>query len=129
MLTDADLASLRAIIAEEIAKALSSVPIVEPRAYASPAKASKRRERFILPEWLHPCRDVWDAWVEARTRAKHPPTDWAKWLAVARLEQHEQAGYSVRLLLSDAAYHNWQDFYPSDKHRKPNGGGGVHVAV
>ena len=81
--------------------------VIRPR--AAPKKINERK--FVFPEWLEPNRDVWDAWVEARTRAKHPPTDWAKFLAVSKLEQMKLDGHNVRRLLADAAFHNWQSFY------------------
>lgn len=70
---------------------------------------------FVLPEWLKPHEDVWNAWVEARTKAKHPPTDWAKQLAVRKLEVMKEDGHNPRGLLAEAAFHNWQTFYPKDR--------------
>jgi asparagine synthetase B (glutamine-hydrolysing) len=77
----------------------------------APERVSKRKQSFVLPEWLEANRDVWDAWVEARTRSKHPPTSWAKNLAVAKLERMRDDGHNVRRLLADAAFNNWQSFY------------------
>jgi hypothetical protein len=75
-------------------------------------RSKEKREKFSLPEWLDPHRDVWDAWVEARTKAKHPPTNWAKELAVTKLERMRDEGHNPRRLLADAAFNNWQSFYP-----------------
>lgn len=93
------------------------VDVGEEEIHTPKAQKSKRHEPFRLPDWLAPHKDVWDAWVEARTRAKHPPTDWAKWLAVSKLEQMQAEGHNVRRLMADAAFHNWQDFYPPKERR------------
>ena len=77
------------------------------------APRKKPRVTFSLPDWLEKDRDVWDAWVEARTKSKHPPTDWAKSLAVAKLEHLREQGHNPRRLLADAAFHNWRTFYPA----------------
>jgi hypothetical protein len=77
-------------------------------------KPSKRKQEFVFPEWLEPDRDVWDAWIDARKKIKKPATDWAMTLAVARLEEMRKDGHNVRRLLADAAFNNWQDFYPKD---------------
>ena len=68
-------------------------------------------QKFTFPVWLEPHRDVWDAWIAARTKAKHPPTEWALSLAVTKLERMQADGHNVRRLLADAAFHNWQSFY------------------
>ena len=66
---------------------------------------------FHLPEWLKANEDVWDAWIEARIRSKHPPTSWAKSLACTKLEKMQAEGCNVRALLADAAFHNWSSFW------------------
>jgi len=77
-----------------------------------PIGSRKRSPVFVLPEWLLKDKDVWDAWVEARTKSKKPPTNWAKSLAVTKLERMKEEGHNTRRLLADAAYNNWQSFYP-----------------
>jgi len=72
---------------------------------------TRKRVSFVLPEWLVKDKDVWDAWVDARTKSKKPPTDWAKSLAVTKLETMQADGHNVRRLLADAAFHNWQSFW------------------
>ena len=103
-------AAAQAMLAKRRALAEQNAHSKKPRNGAG-SRANAEQKRFVFPEWLEPDRDVWDAWVEARTKIKKPPTDWAKHLAVIKLAHARDAGKSVRRLLADAAFHNWQDFY------------------
>lgn len=117
-ITEKRRAAARAMLAKRAERAIAEQMLphkklnghAHPRANAE-QKVSKRKQPFDLPEWLEPNRDVWDAWVEARTSSKHPPTSWAKNLAVAKLERMRDDGHNVRRLLADAAFNNWQSFY------------------
>jgi len=70
-------------------------------------KATPRAARaaFELPEWVP--QNQWDAWVEARTKRRNPPTDWAKRLAVNRLADLRDRGHSPALVLAESALNGW----------------------
>ncbi len=102
-----------------LSKSLASASTLTPTPTTTPTPTkvknktdtTRKRVSFVLPEWLVKDKDVWDAWVEARTKSKKPPTDWAKHLAVTKLESMQAEGHNVRRLLADAAFHNWQSFW------------------
>lgn len=64
---------------------------------------------FILPDWIP--QDLWNAWVEARTKAKHPPTDYAKRLAVMKLDNLREQGHPPAQVLMHSAFNGWSDLY------------------
>ena len=79
----------------------------------SKAKASAQAP-FVLPDWIP--QEHWDAWVEARTKARKPPTDYAKRLAVMRLNNFREQGYSVGEILRESAMNNWANlFLPKER--------------
>jgi len=75
-------------------------------------KATPRATRaaFELPEWVP--QNQWDAWLEARTKRRNPPTEWAKQLVVRRLEDLRDRGYSPALVLAESALNGWAGVFP-----------------
>lgn len=66
-----------------------------------------------LPDWLPLTQ--WQAWIEARTKARHPPTNFAKRLAIIKLDGYREQGHSVAAILAKSAMNNWSDlFEPKD---------------
>ena len=65
---------------------------------------------FVLPEWIP--AEPWNAWIEARTKARHPPTVYAKRLAVLKLENLRDQGHEPAQVLMNAAFNNWTGLWP-----------------
>ena len=65
---------------------------------------------FILPDWIP--QEHWDAWVEARTKCRKPPTDYAKRLAVKRLDNFRQQGSPPAQVLMQSAMSGWANVFP-----------------
>lgn len=80
-----------------------------PAALVSPKK-KKSEEPFVLPDWIP--EDHWNAWIEARTKSKHPPTDYAKRLAVLKLDNLREQGYPPGQVLMHAAFNNYSGLFP-----------------
>lgn len=78
--------------------------------------ASRKRAAFVfheetdLPDWIP--REQWHAWIEARTKRKHPPTDWALRMAIAKLADLREQGHQPAALLARSAFNGWSDFFP-----------------
>jgi hypothetical protein len=68
------------------------------------------RSPFVLPDWIP--EEHWLAWIEARTKAKHPPTDYTLGLAGRKLQNLREQGESPAQLLMRSAFNSWSDFYP-----------------
>ena len=66
-------------------------------------------EKPELPEWLPLLQ--WHGWIEARTKSRHPPTNLALRMAVAKLERYREAGHNVAQILAQSAMNNWSDLY------------------
>lgn len=65
---------------------------------------------FVLPDWVP--QDHWRAWVEARTKARKAPTDYAKRLAVLKLENLKEQGYAPAQVLMASAFNGWSGLFP-----------------
>ena len=66
-----------------------------------------------LPDWLP--IPQWEAWIHARIKARHPPTNFALRLALIKLDGFRDAGHSVAAILAKSAMNNWSDvFEPKD---------------
>ena len=72
-------------------------------------KTTARAAPFVLPEWIP--ENQWNAWVEARTKRKNPPTNWAKKLAVNRLADLRDQGHSPALVLAESAFNGWAGLF------------------
>ena len=64
---------------------------------------------FVLPNWIP--EPQWNAWLEARTKSKKPATEWAKKLAVRRLEELRDQGHAPALILAESAFNNWAGLF------------------
>lgn len=70
----------------------------------------KKKNGFELPVWVPEVQ--WHAWLEARAKVKKPATDWAKKLAIAKLEGLREEGHHPAAVLAQSAFHNWPGLYP-----------------
>lgn len=84
--------------------------ILQPPSLTSKTKTTPKKHSFVLPDWIP--AEQWDAWVEARTRAKKPPTDWAKNLAVSKLKHLNDEGHPPAQVLMQSAFNNYPGLYP-----------------
>ena len=65
---------------------------------------------FVLPEWIP--KEHWDAWIEGRAKARHPPTDYAKNLAIRKLDNFREQGYPPAQVLMQSAFNGWSGLFP-----------------
>lgn len=65
---------------------------------------------FVLPEWVPKMQ--WDAWIEARTKRRNTPTEWAKQLAIIKLEHLKEDGHSPARVLANSAFNGWAGLFP-----------------
>lgn len=66
-----------------------------------------------IPEWMPLLQ--WNGWIEARRKARHPPTNLALRLAIAKLERFREQGHNVAQILANSMMSNWSDLYePKD---------------
>jgi hypothetical protein len=70
---------------------------------------NKAQAPFVLPEWVP--QNQWNAWIEARTKRRNAPTEWAKKLAVRRLEDLKERGHSPALVLAESAFNGWAGLF------------------
>jgi hypothetical protein len=63
-----------------------------------------------LPDWIP--HEHWDAWIEARTKARKPPTRYALQPAVRRLENFREQGHHPAQVLMQSAMNNWVNLFP-----------------
>ena len=71
------------------------------------------RSPFVCPEWIP--QEHWQAWLDMRQKMRKPATDWAKELAVLRLQDLRDQGFPVTLIIAEATLRNWLTFYPPQK--------------
>lgn len=64
---------------------------------------------FDLPDWIPP--DQWQAWIEARTKRRNPPTDWAKRMACSKLAELQRQGHHPAAVLAQSAFHGWAGLF------------------
>jgi hypothetical protein len=81
----------------------------------SNGKTNGKKPHFVLPDWVP--KEHWDAWVEARTKVKKPPTEYAKKLAVLKLDNLREQGYAPAQILMEAAFNNWAGLFPPKEAR------------
>lgn len=70
---------------------------------------------FVLPEWIP--QEHWDAWVEARTKKRNAPTDYAKRLAVSKLKNFKERGHSPAQILMTAAFSGWTGLFEPEERK------------
>ena len=72
-----------------------------------------QKNGFVLPDWIP--AEHWNAWIEARTKARKPITDYAKRLAVRKLANFNERGHPPGQVLMRSAMNSWADlFEPKD---------------
>ena len=76
----------------------------------------KKREPFVLPDWVP--ADQWNAWIEARTKVRKPPTDWAKQLAVLKLDEFRKHGHHPARVLAESAFNGWAGLFEIKENAK-----------
>ena len=74
------------------------------------ASQANAEQMLVLPEWLP--LDQWRAYCEMRLRMKKPLTNWAKGLAIAKLERLKEEGHHPAAVLAQSAFHGWQGLFP-----------------
>lgn len=85
-------------------------------AVASASSGSKTKSKttpkngFELPDWIP--ADHWNAWVEARTKKRNAPTDYAKHLAVRKLDNLREQGHPPAQVLMASAFNGWSGLFP-----------------
>jgi len=65
---------------------------------------------FELPEWIP--AEHWNAWIEARTKKRNAPTDYAKRLAVSKLTHLRDQGHPPGQVLMQSAFNGWAGLFP-----------------
>lgn len=63
-----------------------------------------------LPDWLP--QEAWSAFVEMRKSIRKPLTDYAKKLALNRLEQLRNSGSNPEEVLNQSILNDWQGLFP-----------------
>lgn len=115
-----------------VAPNTSGTTIVE-EAKASPtARAKKKSEPFVLPEWVP--ADAWDGFEAMRRDMKKPMSDRAKGLVVCELRRLADAGYPPGPVLDQSTRQNWLDVYKikdksNDRKQQSNRGGSTRDAA
>lgn len=71
---------------------------------------NKAQAPFVLPEEIPKMQ--WDAWIEARTKARKSPTDFAKRLAVSKLLELAERGHHPAAVLAQSAFNGWAGLFP-----------------
>lgn len=94
--------------------AIASYTHTQPQPYTQPEPEPKKKKQrqiapFTLPDWIP--EPQWNAWLEARAKSKKPATEWAKKLAVRRLEDLRDQGHSPALVLAESAFNNWAGLF------------------
>lgn len=69
----------------------------------------KNGHAFELPDWIP--TEHWNAWIEARTKARKPITDYAKRLAVRKLDNFRDRGHPPAQVLMRSAMNGWADLF------------------
>jgi uncharacterized protein YdaU (DUF1376 family) len=77
-------------------------------------KKHKAQAPLVLPDWIP--ADQWEAWIEARKKARKAPTEWAKKLAVAKLDELRSQGHHPAAVLAQSAFNGWADLFPPKGH-------------
>lgn len=73
------------------------------------ARAKKKSEPFVLPDWVP--AEQWAAFASMRQTIRKPMTDYAKKLVVTELRKLADAGYPPGAVLDQSTRNDWQDVY------------------
>ena len=98
------------------------VPIEPPTTIHHPPKERSKtttkptKSTFELPDWIP--QQQWHAWIEARTKARKAPTDFAKRLAVSKLADLQEQGHNPAQVLAQSAFNGWAGLFPIKEPRR-----------
>lgn len=84
--------------------------ILQPPKERSKTTTRPTKQPFELPDWIP--RPQWDAWLEARTKARKAPTEYAKRLAVAKLAELHEQGHNPAQVLAQSAFNGYTGLFP-----------------
>ena len=73
-------------------------------------KGNGKTKLFDLPDWIP--REQWNAWIDARKSRRNAPNEFAKRLAVAKLANLHEQGYSPAAVLAQSAFNGWAGLFP-----------------
>lgn len=74
---------------------------------------------FVLPDWINP--DVWKAYLDMRKSIKKPMTDYAKKLAIGKLDGYRKKGIDIDVVINQSILQNWTDLYEPKPLQQKNG--------
>jgi hypothetical protein len=97
-------------------------PITSPDKPQRKGKERKGKEiaPFVLPEWIP--QDIWNAYLETRTKKRAAKTDNALWLVIRELEKIKRThNHDPVEVLKKSIRSGWTDVYPL---KEGNGNGG-----
>ena len=77
---------------------------------SKPKRKSKAQAPFVLPDWIP--EEQWNAWIEARVKIRKPATDYAKRVAVLKLDNLREQGHPPAQVLMQSAINSWQGLFP-----------------
>lgn len=67
-------------------------------------------QAFTPPDWMP--EHQWQAWLDARTKKRNPPTDFAKRMACSKLAELQRQGHDPAAVLAQSAFHGWAGLFP-----------------
>lgn len=93
-------------------------PTTNPLTTKERSKTTTRAKKsaFELPDWIP--EQQWHAWVEARSKARKAPTDFAKRLAVSKLADLQEQGHNPAQVLAQSAFNGWAGLFPIKEPRR-----------
>lgn len=63
----------------------------------------------VLPDWINP--DIWKAYLDMRKTIKKPMTEYAKKLAIGKLDGYRKKGIDIDAVINQSVLQNWTDLY------------------
>ncbi len=63
-----------------------------------------------LPDWLP--REAWQEFLKMRRRIRKPMTEYAKKLAIARLDRLRELGENIQAVLDRSTFNDYQGLFP-----------------
>lgn len=101
---------------ELVRSSAGECPGEEKRSKEKRSKEKQAVEWPLIPSWIE--KKAWDGFFAMRTRIKKPLTPRAVELAIMKLEKFKDRGFSVKEILEQSDFNEWQDLYEP----KPTGG-------
>ena len=71
---------------------------------------NKAQAPFVLPDWIP--LEHWQAWIESRAKQRKAPTDYAKRLAILKLDNYRAEGHAPAQVLMQSAFNGWAGLFP-----------------